>query len=264
MKRHRVVKIGLGAAHLERNSKQLGHFSGIGAQVGLEDGLPVIVAPFDGSPAEKAGIKAGDIIIEVDGVDVTSWPLGDIVENIRGEPGTEVELTVMRPDEGVSYEITIVRGEIDSPNATWALLPGTDVALVRLSQFSADATDELTDFADIAPTLLDMAGVAHPEDVAFDGSGAGLFFDSAIFQFDVDPSLGLIEVVAFCDPSRSIQPQPADAPPPPKPTEISAPCWRAMAAVPLMHSISLRSSSAGMPLTGPAYLPSPLPRTPRY
>jgi carboxyl-terminal processing protease len=121
-----------------------GKFSGIGAQVGVEDGLPVIVAPFDGSPAEKAGIKAGDIIIEVDGVDVTSWPLGDIVENIRGEAGTEVELTVLRPDEGQSYNITIVRGEINSPNATWAIVPGTDVALIRLSQFSADATEELT------------------------------------------------------------------------------------------------------------------------
>ncbi len=121
-----------------------GKFSGIGAQVGVEDGLPVIVAPLDGSPAEKAGIKAGDIIIEVDGVDVTSWPLGDIVENIRGEAGTEVELTVLRPDEGQSYEITIVRGEINSPNATWAMVPGTDVALIRLSQFSADATEELT------------------------------------------------------------------------------------------------------------------------
>ncbi len=122
-----------------------GKFSGIGAQVGLEDGLPIIVAPFDGSPAEEAGIKAGDIIIEVDDVDVTSWPLGDIVENIRGEAGTEVELTVVRPDEGKSYEISIVRGEIDSPNATWAMLPGTNAALIRLSQFSADATDELTE-----------------------------------------------------------------------------------------------------------------------
>ena len=122
-----------------------GKFSGIGAQVGLEDGLPVIVAPFDGSPAEAAGVRAGDIIIEVDDVDVTSWSLGDIVERIRGEAGTEVELTVMRPGEGKSYEITIVRGEIDSPDATWAMVPGTDVALIRLSQFSADATEELTE-----------------------------------------------------------------------------------------------------------------------
>ncbi len=121
-----------------------GKFSGIGAQIGVEDGLPVIVAPFDGSPAEEAGVRAGDIIIEVNDVDVTSWPLNDIVERIRGEVGTQVELTVLRPDEGKSYEISIVRGEIDTPTATWAILPGTNVALIRLGQFTADATDELT------------------------------------------------------------------------------------------------------------------------
>ncbi|MCP4372415.1 MAG: PDZ domain-containing protein, partial [Deltaproteobacteria bacterium] len=118
--------------------------SGIGARLGMEDGLPMIVAPFDGSPADLAGVEAGDIIIEVDDEDVTSWPLNDVVDNIRGEAGTEVELTLLRPDEGESLEVTIVRGEIDSPTATWAMLPGTDVALIRLSQFSADATKELT------------------------------------------------------------------------------------------------------------------------
>ena len=121
-----------------------GTYSGIGARIGKEDGLPVIVAPFDGSPADIAGIEAGDIIIEVDDEDVTSWPLGDVVENIRGKAGTEVVLTVLRPDQGESQEITVVRGEIDSPTATWARLPGTDIALIRLSQFSADATEELT------------------------------------------------------------------------------------------------------------------------
>jgi len=121
-----------------------GKYSGIGAQLGMKDSLPVIVAPFDGSPAEKAGVQAGDVILEVDGEDVTSWPLGDVVDHIRGEAGTQVELTLLRPEEGKSHEISIVRGEIDSPTATWAMLPGTQVALVRLSQFSADATEELT------------------------------------------------------------------------------------------------------------------------
>ena len=120
-----------------------GVYSGIGAQIGMENGMPVIVAPFDGSPAQKAGVKAGDIIMEVDNEDVTTWTLNDIVEHIRGEAGTEVTLSLFRPDETKSYEFTIVRGEIDSPTATWAMLPGTDVAMIRLSQFSADATDEL-------------------------------------------------------------------------------------------------------------------------
>jgi len=129
---------------VRHRSDSSGEYTGIGASIGVEDGLPVIGAPFEGSPAEEAGIEAGDIIIEVDDEDVTAWPLNDVVEHIRGEAGTEVELTVLRPDEGTSMEIAITRGEIDSPTATWAMLPGTQVALIRLSQFSADATDELT------------------------------------------------------------------------------------------------------------------------
>jgi carboxyl-terminal processing protease len=121
-----------------------GVYSGIGARIGMEDGLPMIVAPFDGSPAEAAGVRAGDIIIEVDDEDVTSWPLNEVVDHIRGEAGTNIVLTVLRSDEGKSLEISITRGEIDAPTATWAMLPGTNVALIRLSQFSADATEELT------------------------------------------------------------------------------------------------------------------------
>lgn len=122
-----------------------GKFSGIGASVGIEEGLPVIVAPFDGSPADQAGIKAGDIIIEVDREDVTTLALGEIIERIRGEEGTEVVLTVFRPDTNESLEISIIRGEISIPAATWAMVPGADVALIRLNQFSANLNDELVE-----------------------------------------------------------------------------------------------------------------------
>ena len=129
---------------LERRQTDIsGKFSGIGALLGVKDSLPVIIAPFDGSPADLAGVAAGDIIMEVDGQDVTDWSLSDIVENIRGTAGTEVVLTLLRPEEGESLEIAITRGEITVPAATWAMLPGTDVALIRLSQFSANAEEQL-------------------------------------------------------------------------------------------------------------------------
>ena len=129
---------------LERRQTDItGKFSGIGALLGVRDSLPVIVSPFDGSPADQAGVEAGDIIIEVDGQDVTSWSLNDIVDSIRGEEGTEVVLTLLRPEEGTSMEVSITRGEITVPAATWAMLPGTEVALIRLSQFSANAEEEL-------------------------------------------------------------------------------------------------------------------------
>ncbi|MFN8455428.1 MAG: S41 family peptidase [Anaerolineae bacterium] len=120
-----------------------GKFYGIGAHVGVKDGLPVIVAPFEGSPADKAGVKAGDVIIEVNGEDVTSLPLNEVVDRIRGEAGTEVTVAIFRPDENKSLEFKIVRAEINIPAATWAMVPGTEVALVRLNQFSDNLKDEL-------------------------------------------------------------------------------------------------------------------------
>ena len=128
----------------ERQTTELsGTFSGIGAQLGVREQLPVIVAPFDGSPAAEAGVKAGDIILQVNGEDVTSMPLNDIVTRIRGPEGTDVTLSLLRPDENVSLEVTITRGEIKVPAASWAMIPGTSVALIRLSQFTANAESDV-------------------------------------------------------------------------------------------------------------------------
>ncbi len=130
---------------IERQRADLaGTFSGIGAQLGIRDALPVIIAPFDGSPAAEAGVKAGDIIMKVDGTDVTTMPLNDIVALIRGPEGTDVDLSLLRPGENRSLDVTITRGEIKIPAASWAMVPGTDVALIRLSQFSANALDDIT------------------------------------------------------------------------------------------------------------------------
>jgi carboxyl-terminal processing protease len=120
-----------------------GKFYGIGAHVGVENGLPVIVAPFDGSPAAKAGIKAGDIILEVNGEDVTTLPLNEVVDRIRGEEGTEVTIAVFRPDSDESLEFKLIRAEIKIPAALWAMAPGTKVAVIRMTQFNANLDDEL-------------------------------------------------------------------------------------------------------------------------
>jgi carboxyl-terminal processing protease len=88
-------------------------------------------------------VAVGAIIMEVDGEDVTAWSISDIVDSIRGTEDTEVVLTMLQPEEGEILEIPITRGEITVPAATWAMLPGTDVALIRLSQFSANAEEQL-------------------------------------------------------------------------------------------------------------------------
>ncbi len=120
-----------------------GKFYGIGAQVGVEDGFPVIITPLDGSPADQAGVQAGDIIMEVDGEDVSALPLNDLIEIIRGDEGTEVVITFFRPDTRESLELSIIRGEIKLDAATWTMIPGTDVALIRMTQFSANLNDEV-------------------------------------------------------------------------------------------------------------------------
>ncbi|MEZ4678078.1 MAG: S41 family peptidase [Caldilineaceae bacterium] len=120
-----------------------GSFSGIGAQLGVEDQLPIIVAPFDGSPTLQAGVKAGDVIISVDGEDVTSLSLTEIATDYAAPKGPEVTLTLYRRATESSLDITIVRGEIKIPAVAWTMVPGTDVALLRLTQFNANAQDEL-------------------------------------------------------------------------------------------------------------------------
>lgn len=127
----------------QHRSDIAGSFSGIGALLGEDQGLPVIVSPFDGSPAESAGLQAGDVIVAVDGQDVTAWSLGDIVDAVRGPEGTQVVLTVRRSGTDGTLEVAIVRGEIAVPAVTWTMVPGTDVALVRLSRFSANASKEM-------------------------------------------------------------------------------------------------------------------------
>jgi carboxyl-terminal processing protease len=134
----------------ERERQQAGlsgKFSGIGAQLGIRDSLPVVVAPFDGSPAAAAGVKAGDIILQVDGTDVTTMTIADVAALIRGPENTQVVLSLWRPDENRNVELTITRQEITVPAATWAMVPGTEIGLIRLSQFSANA------YADIVASV---------------------------------------------------------------------------------------------------------------
>ncbi len=126
-----------------RRTSVSGKFTGIGAQLGEENGLPIIVAPFDGSPAQAAGVKAGDIILEVNGEDVSELTLTQIAEKVRGPADSQVTLTLFRSAENRSLDIVVTRGEITIPAVTWGMIPETKVGLIRLSQFSGQATEEI-------------------------------------------------------------------------------------------------------------------------
>ncbi|MDA1168837.1 MAG: S41 family peptidase [bacterium] len=90
-----------------------GSFSGIGAEMGVKNGLVVVIAPLEGSPAQKAGVKAGDIIIAVDKKNITEdMSLDEVVRLIRGPKGQTVELKVFHKDADSTTDISIVRDDI--------------------------------------------------------------------------------------------------------------------------------------------------------
>ncbi len=120
-----------------------GQFQGIGAELGQKDGFPVIVAPLDGSPAQKAGIQAGDVLVTVDGQQVAGMSLDQVVRIVRGPEGSKVTLTVIHPGQMTMTEITIVRAKIQVHPVSWAMVPGTKVAHLRISQFSANTNQDL-------------------------------------------------------------------------------------------------------------------------
>jgi len=118
-------------------------YEGIGAYVDYRDGHAVIVSPIDGTPAQKAGIKPGDVILAVDGEDMTGKDLNEIIDLITGPAGTQVTLTLVTPETGDVRDVTITRAVINIRNVTWAHIPGTDYAHLRVSQFSNNVTEDL-------------------------------------------------------------------------------------------------------------------------
>ena len=120
-----------------------GSFEGIGAYVESKEGYIHIVAPIHGSPAEDAGILAGDIVFKVNGEDVAGLPEWEVISKIRGPAGTSVVLTVLHVDEKKPVDITVERGKIDVESVTWSRIPDTDFAYVKISQFADDTGTEL-------------------------------------------------------------------------------------------------------------------------
>lgn len=125
-----------------------GSFDGIGAEVGKQNGNIVIVAPLDGSPAQRAGIKAKDIIAKVNGEVVNDWSVEQAVDKIRGPKGTKVTLTLVREGKNQPFDVTIVRDVIQVKSVKWEIKnivqngATKKIAVITLSQFGDD-TDSL-------------------------------------------------------------------------------------------------------------------------
>jgi len=120
-----------------------GRLEGIGIEIQMKGGHVVVVAPLDGSPAQRAGLRPGDIILKVEGRDITDLPLDQVVTRITGRPGTMVRLTVLDPRSGRSRQAAIERASIELHSVSWRQLPGTTVVHLRLAGFEDDTAKDL-------------------------------------------------------------------------------------------------------------------------
>ncbi len=119
-----------------------GKFGGLGIEVTMENGFVKVVAPIDDTPAQRAGIKAGDLITRLDGTPVKGMSLNDAVKKMRGKPDTDIKLTVVREGEAKPLEFVITRAIIKITSVKGKQLePG--YAYVRVSQFQSNTADTL-------------------------------------------------------------------------------------------------------------------------
>jgi carboxyl-terminal processing protease len=121
-----------------------GQFGGLGIEVGMENGFVKVVSPIDDTPAQRAGIKSGDLIVRLDDKPVKGMTLADAVKTMRGEPGTDIVLTVIREGEEAPLKFTLTRDIIKVKSVKNKLLE-KDYGYLRISSFQSATGQSLID-----------------------------------------------------------------------------------------------------------------------
>ena len=133
----------------KQNTRSLsGVYEGIGIEIESKGDKVVVVAPIEGSPADRAGFKSGDVLISVNGKSVRGAEISEVVNKVRGPQGTDVEVIVLRGQQERKFDLK--RDEINSPAVSWAMIPETDIAYVLLSSFTDDSAGDLREAFDKA------------------------------------------------------------------------------------------------------------------
>lgn len=165
-----------------------GEFEGIGAEVESIDGAITIVAPIDGSPAEEAGLRTGDILRKANGTELTGMDLFEAASLVRGPAGTDVELLVER--DGELFDLSVTRGVIKLPSVRGEMLE-EGIAYVRLSRFGETTPQELEE-------ILQMLMAENPSGLILDlRQNPGGILDTAVSAADQFLSRGPILIESF-------------------------------------------------------------------
>ena len=137
-----------------------GEFGGIGITIALKDGGITIIAPIEGTPGDKVGLKSGDIILKINDESTLNMDIDDAVSKMRGKPRTKVKLTIVRKNEPKPLVFDIVRDNIQVESVYARTIEDTNYAYVRVTSFdkkvSQRVEDELKKFKKIDGIILDL------------------------------------------------------------------------------------------------------------
>lgn len=178
----------LTAEELSQHSEQLsGEYTGIGVEIEDREGKIIVRDVFEESPAQRAGIRVGDMLVAVDGIPVDELGLDGVVQHVRGPEGTTVTLRLARPGTGQPIEVTLVRAKVRVSVVRWAILP-SNIGYVRLSSFASGASTDLRRALDrlvareVRGVVLDLRG--NPGGLVNEAvDAAGLFLPPGTLVF---------------------------------------------------------------------------------
>jgi len=180
-----------------------GEFGGLGVEIGVEGNFIKVISPIDDTPAQKAGIEAGDFIIKIDGKSSADWGITKAIEHMRGEPGTSITLTIAR--EGLQpFDVEIIR-DIIKVRSVRSELKSDHFAYIRIAMFQLNTGNDVKkafldlhkETPDLRGIILDLRGMI----VYTEGRVAGA--NSQFFATAGDISNGLPIVVLINDGSAS-------------------------------------------------------------
>jgi carboxyl-terminal processing protease len=120
----------------ESQSDLSGRFGGLGIQISSQDGVPKVISPIDDTPASRAGLAGGDLIVSIDGQSTHGMDLQKVVRILRGKPGTSVKLTIARGTQG-PFDVTLTRAIIEVPSVK-SQLQENGVGYVRITEFGGE------------------------------------------------------------------------------------------------------------------------------
>lgn len=137
-----------------------GEFGGLGITIGMKDGALTVIAPLDDTPAQKAGLKSGDVILKINGESTLNMSIDDAVNIMRGKPKTSVKLTIVRSGESKPLDFTITRDIIKVKSVHSRKIDGTNYLYIRVNSFDKNVTqsvlEELKKSKDVAGIILDL------------------------------------------------------------------------------------------------------------